>query len=49
MLALIEVLAREIPCYDMEFDQSGAIVAELQDLVRTARAPWIRPWSDERG
>ena len=33
MLALIGVLAREIPCYVMEFDQSGAIVAELQDLA----------------
>lgn len=34
MLALIEVLAREIPCYEMEFDQSGEIVARLEDLVR---------------
>jgi len=34
MLALMEVLAREIPCYEMEFDQSGEIVAKLTDLVR---------------
>jgi len=34
MLALIGAIAREIPCYTMEFDQSGAIVGELEDLVR---------------
>jgi MoaA/NifB/PqqE/SkfB family radical SAM enzyme len=45
ILALIEVLAREISCYEMEFDQSGGIVAELQKLVR--RGPWIRLLSDE--
>jgi hypothetical protein len=33
-LALVEVLARETPCYEMEFDQSGGIVSELQELVR---------------
>ena len=33
MLTLIGVLAREVPCYAMEFDQSGAIVGELQDLA----------------
>jgi hypothetical protein len=33
MLALIGVIAREIPCYIMEFDQSGRIVPELEDLV----------------
>jgi MoaA/NifB/PqqE/SkfB family radical SAM enzyme len=32
-LALIGSVVREIPCYQMEFDQSGNIVAELQDLV----------------
>jgi MoaA/NifB/PqqE/SkfB family radical SAM enzyme len=34
MLALLEVLAREIPCYEMEFDRSGEIVAELADWVQ---------------
>lgn len=34
MLALIGVLAREIPCYTMEFDRSGGIIAELQDLMQ---------------
>lgn len=34
MLALIGVLARETPCYEMEFDQSGEIVAELENLDR---------------
>ena len=27
-------MAREIPCYEMEFDQSGEIVPELEDLVQ---------------
>jgi MoaA/NifB/PqqE/SkfB family radical SAM enzyme len=34
MLILIGVLAKEVPCYTMEFDQSGRIVGELEDLVR---------------
>jgi hypothetical protein len=34
MLTLVEVLAREVPCFEMEFDQSGGIVNELQELVR---------------
>jgi hypothetical protein len=34
MLTLMAALAREIPCYEMEFDQSGGIVAELEDLVQ---------------
>lgn len=33
MWALIEVLAKETPCYLMEFNQSGAIVAELENLA----------------
>jgi MoaA/NifB/PqqE/SkfB family radical SAM enzyme len=33
MLALIGSVAREVPCYKMEFDQSGNIVVELEDLV----------------
>ena len=38
MLALIGLLAKEVPCYVMEFDESGGIVAELEDLVRRSRA-----------
>jgi MoaA/NifB/PqqE/SkfB family radical SAM enzyme len=34
MLAITELLAKEVPCYEMEFDQSGGIVAQLEDLVR---------------
>jgi hypothetical protein len=33
MLALIGSVAREIPCYQMEFDQSGNVVVVLKDLV----------------
>jgi len=33
-LALIEIIVREIPCYSLEFDQSGAIVSLLADLVK---------------
>jgi len=34
MLVLIEVMAREIPCYEMQFDPSGEIVSLLEDLVQ---------------
>ncbi|MGP8052018.1 MAG: radical SAM protein [Desulfobaccales bacterium] len=33
MLALTEGIIREIPCYAMEFDASGKIVSQLEDLV----------------
>jgi len=39
MLDLLDILAREIPCYQMEFDQSGGIVGELEELVSRARMP----------
>ncbi len=32
-LTVIENLVREVPCYRMEFDKSGAIVAELLSLI----------------
>ena len=32
-LATVEDLAREVPCYDMAFDKSGAVVDLLADLV----------------
>jgi hypothetical protein len=31
--AVIEALAREVPCYIMEFDKSGQIVQQLLDLA----------------
>jgi MoaA/NifB/PqqE/SkfB family radical SAM enzyme len=34
-LPMVESLARGVPCYLMEFDRSGAIVPEIQRLVRT--------------
>jgi len=34
-LPLVESLAREVPCYFMDFDKSGAIVEELERLVPT--------------
>jgi MoaA/NifB/PqqE/SkfB family radical SAM enzyme len=33
MLPLVGALVREVPCYTMEFSQSGKIVAELEKLV----------------
>jgi len=36
-LDLMEALVREIPCYVMEFDQSGQIVFELEALVQEAK------------
>jgi hypothetical protein len=32
-LSLVESMAREIPCYDMEFDRSGEVVDLLTDLT----------------
>jgi MoaA/NifB/PqqE/SkfB family radical SAM enzyme len=32
-LNVIEMLVRNVPCYEMEFDKSGAIVAQLQKEV----------------
>lgn len=33
-LDLMEIILREVPCYDLEFDQSGQIVPILEKLVR---------------
>ena len=33
MLDLVEQLARQIPCYRMEFDRSGKILTPLEELV----------------
>ena len=35
-LDLVEQLAREVPCYELRFDKSGAIVAQLGALTRQA-------------
>jgi hypothetical protein len=37
VLAVIEALTREVPCYRMEFDKSGAIVESLEELVHSCR------------
>ena len=34
MLSLVETVIQEVPCYDLEFDQSGEIVKALENLVR---------------
>jgi hypothetical protein len=33
-LDVVEQLAREVPCYRLRFDRSGAVVALLEDLCR---------------
>ncbi len=33
-LSVVEALAREVPCYIMEFDKSGRIVEQVLDLAR---------------
>jgi hypothetical protein len=37
ILEILAALAREVPCYEMRFDKSGAIVPALLDLARTGR------------
>jgi hypothetical protein len=34
-LDLVQTMMNEIPCYEMRFDQSGAIVPALLDLARS--------------
>lgn len=34
ILALAEIMVREIPCYEMQFDTSGEVVPLLEDLVQ---------------
>jgi MoaA/NifB/PqqE/SkfB family radical SAM enzyme len=36
-LSVVEALAREVPCYIMEFDKSGRIVGQILDLARDAK------------
>lgn len=38
-LDFIEIMVREVPCYEMEFDQSGEIVNHLENLVRERLTP----------
>ena len=33
-LVILEQLIKEVPCYTMFFDKSGAIIPELERLVR---------------
>ena len=37
ILSLVAEMAREVPCYSLEFDKSGRVVGELEGL--TAAAP----------
>jgi radical SAM protein with 4Fe4S-binding SPASM domain len=37
-ISLLEKIARDIPCYQMEFDKSGDIVLDLQRLLQTLQA-----------
>lgn len=34
MISTLEEIARDIPCYEMEFDRSGKIVPELQKMLQ---------------
>jgi hypothetical protein len=34
MLALVETIALEVPCYHLKFDKSGKVVPELEKLVQ---------------
>ena len=36
-LDVLERLVNEVPCYTMDFDKSGAIVAELEKLTKHIR------------
>jgi hypothetical protein len=38
-LDVLERLVNEVPCYTMDFDKSGAIVAELERLFQIPPAP----------
>ena len=35
MITLLEKIAREVPCYEMEFDRSGGIVPEIEGLLQS--------------
>lgn len=43
MLTLVEGLTREVPCYRMEFDRSGDILAALEELVHQPAAVRSNP------
>ncbi|MDQ1262231.1 MAG: Radical protein [Euryarchaeota archaeon] len=35
MITLLEKIAKEVPCYEMEFDKSGGIVPEIEGLLQS--------------
>jgi hypothetical protein len=35
MITLLEKIAGEVPCYEMEFDKSGGIVPEIEELLES--------------
>jgi MoaA/NifB/PqqE/SkfB family radical SAM enzyme len=35
MITLLEKIAGEVPCYEMEFDRSGGIVPEIEELLES--------------
>jgi len=39
MITLLEEIAREVPCYQMEFDKSGGIVPEIEELMHLQIRP----------
>ena len=39
MITLLEEIAREVPCYEMEFDKSGGIVQEIEELMHLQSRP----------
>jgi len=48
ILDLLAALAKEIPCYEMRFDKSGAIVPALLELARTGSKDTAEPESEPR-
>ena len=42
-LDLVEAIVREIPCYELSFDLSGGIVAEVRELLHAGAEPAAEP------
>ncbi len=47
-LAVIAAMVREIPCYELHFDRSGAIVPALVELARGRKSEEGKPAQVER-
>ena len=48
-LSVVEALAREVPCYIMEFDKSGRIVEQVLDLARREVKVEVKVKAEETG